>query len=296
MRPPRPVLLLVVALGSPPAPASANPPGPPPTPPGSTAPGEAPLVRFDTGAPVVTVRLDGDISARFLLDTGASRTVVACDLADRLGLAPAGHAAVATAHTTAVMTMRRLTSLTLADRRQGPLAVLVVPRRDLAIRGRVDGIVGLDVLSGHAFTVDREARVFRWGDGGAAAAAGTALGLTIEAGRAIVTLPYAAATGGRLRLLADSGARELVLFTRPGLAVAGTPGRLMRVRTLTTERLARQVTLDDWPLDAPGAPSGQALLVEPPPALAGAVDGLLPLHVFSRVTVDGPGGRLVVEP
>jgi hypothetical protein len=98
-----------------------------------------------------------------------------------------------------------------------------------------------------------------------------------------------------LRLVPDSGAASLLLFApqtalpvtpRPSLATLTTMSGQTDVRMATVRELhVGSLTLRDVP----------AVVAERDRSEPVEVDGLLPLHLFDRVTVDGPGKRLILQ-
>ncbi len=87
-----------------------------------------------------------------------------------------------------------------------------------------------------------------------------------------------------------------MLFAGGGRVVPdATPLGAVRLRTVAGDRIAQRVSLDRLDVGAVRLRDVPALVIEGAPAGADA-DGLLPLHLFARVTVDGPGGWLIAEP
>jgi predicted aspartyl protease len=119
------------------------------------------------------------------------------------------------------------------------------------------------------------------------------LKLALDHGRFLVNLRQDHTT---LRLVPDSGAGGLVLFNMAGrrshnvvdtgetvalaTAHASTPARRVRIRELRLgDRMMRDVP---------------AVTIERIDALPAEGDGLLPLHLFERVTFDGPARLLML--
>jgi hypothetical protein len=162
---------------------------------------------------IIPVSVSGAGPFRFLLDTGASRSVIAASVAKRLSvhvhartlmITPAGHS------------IRPVTAVTLrlGVRTAVPVTATVVDDDELGGK-KVDGIVGQDVLSALVYTVDYARREIVWDDA-APAADGRRLALQIAHGRALVTIPAQAGMPHAMQLIPDSGADHLVLFARRG--------------------------------------------------------------------------------
>lgn len=257
--------------------------------------GSKPL-RFDLRGSdiIVPVSIGGEGPFRFLLDTGASRSLVSRRV---LGPHP-----VEVARTTMVTPAGRstravsLVALRLGNRAVTRVAATVVTDAELKRSGSViDGIIGQDVLSHLKYTIDYTRKEIRW-DWEIDAPAGARLPLRLEDGRALVIVSTGHASGASLRLIPDTGSDGLVLFRRRGNPLPlVTPLEAALLRTLDGRQMVRRILVDRLPLgnlvlrDHPGI----LLDVEDEQQMLG--DGLLALHQFSRVTFNGPEGYLVVE-
>lgn len=127
--------------------------------PGDPGPAVVPVEVAD-GAVIVSVSLDGRVTARLLLDTGASKTVLRPVVVERLGLTVGWANQRQVAHVvggrTVTLPLVRIRSLAL-----GPAAVedLDVAAFDaLPHRPDLDGLLGADVLGHFTVTVDRHQR------------------------------------------------------------------------------------------------------------------------------------------
>jgi hypothetical protein len=248
------------------------------------------------GGITLPVRVNGLASVRFRLDTGASRSVVADRLADRLGLGRVGHTLVVTHGGRTRQPLVRLEGLAIGDRAVGPVRTAVVlPGKDLDTTGRVDGLIGQDVLGSLIFTIDYARRRIWWhGDTVPDGLRGTRLHLEVTNGRALVTLPQRSGPLAELRLVPDTGADGLVLLAHPGRPFI-TPLDTVHVRGVAGTRPARRVLVQNLDVGSIRLADQVGLLVDG--AMAGPFmgDGLLPLHVFTRVTFNGPGGYAVFD-
>jgi predicted aspartyl protease len=156
----------------------------------------------------------------------------------------------------------------------------------------IDGVIGQDALASVRYTIDyRQRRVVWWPDD-ALDARSTSLSLEPSHGRFLVTLDQ---RQSRLRLVPDSGADSMLLFD-PDVTLPVT--RLPASATLTTTSGATEVRL----VKVRELSVGTLTLRDVPAVVADRdrsepdeVDGLLPLHLFDRVTIDGPRQRMIVE-
>jgi hypothetical protein len=232
---------------------------------------------------------------RFLLDTGASRTVISARVAARvraigrtrtLMVTPTGHAVRPAAEL----------SLGLGTHPAVPVTATILGENELTRTGLpVDGILGQDVLSALVYTIDYARRVIVF-DRCADVRDDQKVPLEFEAGRAMVTIPAQPGLKQALRLIPDTGADTVVLYTRRGRPLPASTARDVGViRTLAGQQLVRRVTLDSLRIGGATLAEHEAVLLETGGRESTGGDGLLPLHLFSRVTVNGPEGYIAVE-
>lgn len=263
--------------------------------PAPAAPGTAAVAPFLTAAGsevVIDASIGGTATLRLQIDTGSTRTVLADDLARRLHLRAAGRTLLITPSGRA----RRGLVLVPALRIGGAVHTVVamtVPRRDLAHRGAIDGILGQDVLTRQRVTLDYRRRQVEWRPP-AAPGGGVRLELRREGGGLLVVVRGA---GGAWALVPDSGAAVLVLFERRGRALPDrTPLETGTMRTVSGSRVVRRALIDRLRLGAWDLRGVEALVVRRGAGDDSLGDGLLPLHLFARVTLDPIAGYLEVEP
>ncbi|HMF96226.1 MAG TPA: retroviral-like aspartic protease family protein [Vicinamibacterales bacterium] len=251
------------------------------------------------GAIIVPVIVDGAGPFRFLLDTGSNASVISEKLAAELAtpivakttLVSAGgrkdalvtrieHLAMGTVTATAVlMTLIQPDALAVPD--------------VLASGQHVQGVIGQDVLGTLRYTIDYRQRKIVWRDEtGSVPSGATAFELEPHDNRFLVVLPQDRQV---LRLVPDSGAERLVLFQRanrkqPPVTVADEP---VGLTGLTGTRAARRAVVRDLKV-------GSTTLVDVPAVVirrddSDQADGLLPLHIFPRVTFSGPERQMFIE-
>jgi hypothetical protein len=171
----------------------------------------------------------------------------------------------------------------------------VVPAPDLDPAGRIDGLIGQDVLFNHIYTLDYARGVLLCHPDPGEPRHGVRLALTVVDGQAMVSLPQAR---GGLRLVPDSGADRLVLFSRRGqrLTPLVTPLDTVRSRSVTGQRLTRRVLVQGLVVGGTSLGDHEGMLLDATESGGLMGDGLLPLHLFAAVTFNGPGAYLVIEP
>ncbi len=251
------------------------------------------------GGITLPVRVNGLGPLRFRLDTGASRSVLSDDLADRLGLGQTGQSTVVVTHGGRTrQPLVRVEELAIGGEARFPVpAALVLPATNLDPTGRIDGLIGQDVLGPLVFTIDYAQRRIWWhGRTVPDSPRGTRLSLEVTNGRALVTLPQRSGPAAVLRLMPDTGADSLVLFAHPGRPLPFvTPLDTVRVRGVAGSRPARRVLVQNLDVGSIRLTDHVGLLVDGTAAGPFMGDGLLPLHLFTRVTFNGPGGYAVFD-
>jgi hypothetical protein len=249
----------------------------------------------EAGGVIVPVRVNGRGPLRFVLDTGSTHSAIGERAAEAVAAVPVARASVASVAGEAMLAVVRLDSLEVGPVTATGLMPSVI---DDAALDRVDGILGQDVLAPLTYTIDYRRRAIAWTvpppqDGRRR----TTLMLEPRHGRYLVRLPQRT---GVLWLVPDSGAATLLLFDdpkRPRPAVQSVRAG-QELRTLTSRRAVRTATVGE--LRVGGIPLRDVpvvLMERPASSVAEAVahDGLLPLHLFDRVTFDGPYRMLVLE-
>jgi hypothetical protein len=118
-------------------------------------------VTFETGVPIVDVRINGK-PGRFVLDTGASTTTVTESSAERLSVARDSlyHASITAVGAMASGYVGNIGRLEMATARQTDMQALVL-RRTVFTGMKVDGLLGADVLSKYDLDLDLSRRIVR---------------------------------------------------------------------------------------------------------------------------------------
>jgi predicted aspartyl protease len=242
---------------------------------------------------IVPVTVDGRGPFRFLLDTGASRSALGTRVVEQAGLKAESAIVMLTP---GGRSLRPVTSASLAIRGRNPVRVnATIVDHDSFARDAIaiDGIIGQDVLAPLVYTIDYVRREIVW-EPRHDEASGRRLPLEFDNGRALVTLD--AGARAPLRFIPDTGADSIVLFAQRGRELpALTLLDVGMLRTLSGQQLVRRVRLHQLSV-------GEVILREPLAVVVSAGahhaaigDGLLPLHLFARVTIDGPGGYILVS-
>jgi predicted aspartyl protease len=248
--------------------------------------------------PIVGVLINGRGPFPFILDTGSTHSSIATSLATALN-API----VARATVTSSLGQEIQPVVSLATLAVGPISanqVLATQVQDdrLGNKTEVRGVLGQDVLSNLVYTLDFGAKRIEWNPNlhGASSHPSSVLNLRSTQGRFLAELPQ---THSTLWLVPDSGAEALVLYKRPDLRLpplTGSRGQAI-LSTVSDQRAVEIVHVSQLVVGHTNLTDVPAVLVkhdtEDDRSLG---DGLLPLAIFERVTFDGPGQRLIVEP
>jgi hypothetical protein len=166
---------------------------------------------------------------------------------------------------------------------------------DLATGGHhVQGVIGQDVLGTLRYTIDYRQRRIVWHE----AAIGvprraTVFELESQHDRFVALVPQ---DHGVLRLVPDTGTETLVLFqgeggTFPSAALANESAELMG---LAGTRAAQRAVVRALRVGSTTLMDVAAVIVRRE-CDSPALDGLLPLHIFARVTFNGPERQLFIE-
>jgi predicted aspartyl protease len=251
-------------------------------------PASVPLTIDAHGGVGVDVRVNGAGPFRFLLDTGAARTVIADDLAREVGAAAVARSEMVTSAGSDMRLVVRLASITMTPAARDGVLAVVLPAGALTPLGRgVRGLLGQDFLSGFNYTLDYRRARLTWDEAVSCDAAGASR-LVASEGRFIAT--FDSDERGALRLVPDSGADVPVLFLAPGSRPAQPDVRLAGVLRGGTG--AARVTLRTLRVGAVTLRDVDAYEVE---RVDPAADGLLPLHRFASVSFAAGGGCLIAR-
>lgn len=251
------------------------------------------------GGIVVPVIVNGFGPCPFIVDTGSSGSAISQELADRLNAPIVAKTSVASAIGQKPRLVARIEQLAMGEVAARELLVTITPSAefdvpDTAEGGRkVQGIIGQDVLAGLRYTIDYRRRQIVWRDEADKLPLGASvLELEPHDDRFLVVLPQRRET---LRLVPDSGSEALVLFRRerridPPMLLDGPRTELASLAGKASAAFARVSSLRIGATTLIDVP---AVVVDREGGAAG--DGLLPLHMFARVTFNGPERQLLIE-
>jgi predicted aspartyl protease len=238
------------------------------------------------GGVVVDAYINGAGPFRLLLDTGATHSAITGDIVEAAGARAVARTVVVSATGDAIRAVVTLDRLEV-----GPIVkenILPSIARRGSFGDGIHGLIGQDVLSTLRYTLDFKRRTVEWHDA-TTMPGGPAFRLAFEQGRFLVALPQGVTT---LRMVPDSGACCLVMFRE--LVTVSDNGDTVELITADGIVTARHVRLRALQIGDQIVRGVMAVRVDRPNLQPAEGDGLLPLHLFERVTFDGPGRRLIL--
>jgi predicted aspartyl protease len=250
------------------------------------------------GEIVIPVFIGREGPYRFLLDTGSSHTAVCQSLATALSAAPVAKAPVATSLGSSLMFVVRLRDVAVGSARvESLLATALPPEAASWLGDGISGVLGQDFLSQFDYTLDYRTSRLSWNDAGQIVK-GIHLALEPSRGRFLVSLPQDDSCHCPVRLVPDSGAGGVVLFTgtKADQLPIDTRGASMRLSTLAGAETARRVTVKALLVGAATLSDVPAVKVVLSESTTEDGDGLLPLSLFARVSFYHHEGYKVVQP
>ncbi len=308
-------LLAPLAIGASPAPVATSSAVPAPVAPDVGAgSGEeiVPIIQpFDLDATrrmAVPVMVEGKGPYSFLVDTGAERTIIAEELAKRLGLANGAKLRLATIGSSAVVPSFQIASLEMTNLRLLPFDAPAFAGRHIG----APGLIGVDMLEKRRVLIDfrnetmqiletryRARPIIHTSDAIVVSARNSA-------GRLI--LSDARIGGRRIDVIVDTGAQtsvgnlalqrlvvarrqnRLPLFPTTLNAVSGEEVAAMRTAIKAIE--INGLDVNDLPVSFADSQAFRALGLNDRPALLLGMDGLA---VFDRIEIDFPNKRVVFD-
>jgi predicted aspartyl protease len=249
---------------------------------------------LEDGSLIVDVTIGGTGPYRFLLDTGSSRTVISNRLWQTLRRPVVARTVMVTPAGRDLALIVRLDGFGVGPLRPVTLDAAVMAADRYAAGQRVDGLIGQDVLAGAIYTIDYRARTIQW-HAADDPLAGIRLPLKVTDHRVLVVLPQREGDQHPLSLIPDSGSDAFVVFAHATERLRFTPLDVDVLRSLSGVKLVRRVRIDELIVGNARLRDAPAVIVDTGESAEIMGDGLLPLHVFSRVTFNVRERYLIVE-
>jgi predicted aspartyl protease len=253
-----------------------------------------PFELLEDGSVIVAVTIGGTGPYRFVIDTGSSRTVISTRLWQQLRSPVIAQTVMVTPAGRDTAYVVRLHGLGLGDRDRVDVDAAVMAADQYAAGQRVDGLIGQDVLADAIYTIDYRERMIEWHHTGEPLS-GVRLPLDVRDRRVLVMLPQHDADSEPLSLIPDSGSDALVLFAHAKDKLRVTPLDVDVLTSMTGTRLVRRVLVDELVIGDARLRDSIAVMLDNREGAGVMGDGLLPLHVFSRVTFNVAERYLIVD-
>ncbi len=255
-----------------------------------------PFVLGPQGQIVVRVAVNGTGPHAFLVDTGASGSVITGDLQEALGAPAVARTTVTTPLGDELRVVARIDRIEIGGAGVAVLATVVPPGSFDGAAG-VKGLIGQDVLASRRYTIDFGRRRIGWHEAALPPTREMALRLVPQGERFVVDLPQRARP---LRLVPDTGAEALVLFDHgDGRLPPATVTAMAELSTVSARRSVFEVVVHALRVGSFELHDLRAVVLrrDEPRDEQRLVreDGLLPLHLFDQVTFDGPGRQLFLS-
>ncbi|MBO9697001.1 MAG: retroviral-like aspartic protease family protein [Sphingopyxis sp.] len=316
----RSVLLALLAapalIGATPAPADSSPaPAAATTPPGATVAPPVTVVPFiqpfdldATRRMAVNVMVEGKGPFSFLVDTGAERTVIARELAERLGLVEGAKLRLATIGGSAMVPSYRVAALQMSDLHLTSVEAPAFAGRHIGAAG----LIGVDMLENRRVLIDfrkermqiletrrRAPSLIRDDD---------AIVVTARNSAGRLILSDARLNGKRIDVIVDTGAQTsvgnlalqaLVADTRanrlpfsPTELSAVTGEAVQATRTSIKRIVINGMDVNNLSVSFTDSQAFRALGLNDRPAVLLGMDSL---SLFDRVEIDFPNKRVVFD-
>ena len=248
---------------------------------------------------VVQTTVNGVGPFSFLLDTGATHTVIDPNLARQLGASVIGEASLTTVSDVRRDRLVRLKQVRVGDSEVSELGAIIDKLDDVKLKAPgIRGVLGEDFLSNFDFLIDYKERTLRFGEDAPAGercrfeTMGHYRGLPTT-NRLLIEAEFMDVSGGKVQLQLDTGARMPELFpvrddsfpSQPwagSMAFTSGPNGT-RIHSPTTIKVGSTTVHD---LDVIQSRRGVAF---------DAV-GLLPASIFHRIYISHSGGFVVLNP
>ena len=313
-----PLLAAPLLVGAAPAPSdppvvpaaapAAGPASPPITSTGEVTPFIQPFDLDATRRMAVKVMVGGQGPFSFLVDTGAERTVIARELAERLGLAEGAKLRLATIGSSTLVPSYRVAALSMTDLHMNPFEAPAFAGRHIGAAG----LIGVDMLENRRVLIDfrnesmevletrKRARPIIHDDDAIVVTARNMAGrlilsdARIDGKRVDVIVDTGAQTSvgnpALQRLVAGRGQNRFPFFPTvlnavSGEAVPATRTAIRRIRISGAD-------VNDLPVSFADSQAFRALGLEDRPALLLGMDSL---SLFDRIEIDFPNKRVIFD-
>lgn len=253
---------------------------------------------------VTSILLNGAGPFDFILDTGASSTLIDCELAKELSLNPIESASVLTIAGSKTVPRYRLDTLALGPKSAQNVTVLCTELHEVrAINSKIRGVLGQNFLAGHDYILNYRDQLIEFEENGefANSLKGARLPVERDRGRVLVVTQPSSPQKEASKLVMDSGASSVVVFKSASrnsdleieLDVNGgmSASTILGSQTISTGRLRRlQVGAEKFA----GLP---VRVIDNRAAAEGRPEnGLLPTRLFRSIYFNNTQNFVILNP
>lgn len=248
---------------------------------------------------VIPVTINGIGPHDFLLDTGASTTLVTPEFARQLRLRPIDRIELVTVAGSQVLVRSKLESVNVGGQTAANVEVLISELREVrAAEPKIRGVLGQNFLAQFNYLIDYRAQRLefeasteletRW--------CGERFPLEKQAGQWMATISV---NKQRWRFVPDSGVATLLLFARGELALdwAPNPAEALLALTDSGNRAVQQRRARSLQLGPEKFTDLPVVVLTAEQAGEGRIEnGLLPTSLFQRIYFNHRRGYLILNP
>jgi hypothetical protein len=248
---------------------------------------------------VVQTMVNGVGPFNFLLDTGATHTVIDPALARQLQASVIGEASLTTVSDVRKDRLVRLKQVRVGGSEVSELGAIIDKLDEVKLKSRsIRGVLGEDFLSNFDFLIDYKARILRFGERAPQGercrfeTMGHYRGLPTT-NRLLIQAEFMDVSGGKMQLQLDTGAKVPELFpVRPGsLPSQPWAGSMAFSSGPNGTTIHSRITIKV------GSTTVQDLdVVQSRRGVAFDAVGLLPASIFHRIYISHSGGFVVLNP
>jgi hypothetical protein len=246
---------------------------------------------------VVPVLLNGQGPYEVILDTGANATFVDQEIASQLNLPVLGARSGNTLLGAPTLSFSTA-GLTLGGRELGATPVLI---QDLVAVRRIDpkirGMIGWDVLSRVSFVIDYARRQIRLSEPSFQERfTGERISYTNEQGMLLVPVLIPRLSKERLRMVLDSGASEILLFSRQPEELDSVRDREASVVDAAGDHTLGFVKIPSVTIGSRTLGGLSAGFMNSGPKFKSFADGIVPARLFHSVYFDNMQRCVILDP
>jgi predicted aspartyl protease len=253
---------------------------------------------------IVPVFLNGQGPYDFMLDTGASTTLVQLELGRELGMHAMDRILLTSPIRSQVGLRSSLRKVTLGTQSVEDLDVLLTDLREIRLlHSRIRGVLGQNFLSQFNYLLNNRTRqiVFEDGHELEEQLLGTHLWIELNNGRSLIRITSLFSGKGILQFILDSGASTPLVFEKAawkrGLNITREENLRAQIATFAGRALARRGTIDSLHIGTHTLLNLPVIMISPRTANDERTeDGLLPTRLFNSIYFNNRERFVILNP